>query len=309
MRRMQRRRMAWILVLAALAVASLGSEYLKRRREADVRATQQLLSALHQAEVRYHQAHGTYARLDTLHEAGESPVREGGRYRGYVYTSVAGSDDYAIVARPLRGEGECYTMNATGVLNLPPVPKAPTPEEALAKARARVQANPRDVRAWLDLVAQLRQMDRTQEALEAARRAARLDRKAAKSLLHETLLDRADALLEARQPQEALRLLRDPAVDTKDPSAQALLGDAYHALGQTNRAVAAYEKAIATQPFLARAWFGLAQIQEARGQRQEAMRSYLRVVDIGANAEIPDEWEQASMEALSRLSKETERKP
>ncbi|MBI3945410.1 MAG: tetratricopeptide repeat protein [Armatimonadetes bacterium] len=303
LRRLHRRRAAWLVVLAALAAAALGAEYRERRGAAEDAAARQLLGALHQAEQRHRAGQGAYARLDALRAAAQSPVGEGERRRGYVYTSAASADDYTIVARPTRGRGDSYTMDATGHLNHPPLPRQRTPEERLAEARQRARQRPDDARAWLDLVAVLRQMDRTAEALHAARRAARVDPPAARDLLHEAILDHADALLEARKPREALRLLREPAAtDRKDPSALALLGDAYRALGQTSRAADAYRQSIAAEPLLARAWFGLAQIQEARGQRQEAMSSYLRVISIGTDAAMPDEWKQTAMEALSRLS-------
>lgn len=300
-RRRQALRLGALAVVMALFVVP---QYQQWQRDRAERGARQVMLALHQAEQQHFDEHGGYARLDTLHQAGKSPVSEGARFRGYSYTSAAGRDDYTIVARPLWRGGPTYTLDSTGYYNRPArrLPKPPTPEQRLAEARRATEQHPSDAAAWVELAERLRQMGRADEALHAARRAAALDPKTASGVLCEALLDQSEALLAAGNAAAALPPLRE-VLRWREDDAQtlALLGDAYRALGQTEQALATYEKAVKREHTTARGWYGLARLREARGETEAAVNAYLRVISISEGADLPEEWLQTTWAALRRL--------
>ncbi|NLC58390.1 MAG: tetratricopeptide repeat protein [Armatimonadetes bacterium] len=304
-RALRRRRAGWLVLLVALFAAVAVPPYQQARREAQDRAARRLLLRLHQAQLEFHRQHHRYARLDQLQAAGLSPVGEGDRHQGFVYHSAAGTDTYTITARPLSPDGQPHTIDDSGLPDRPATAKRrrpPTPQERLAQARARAREQPNSAPAWIALAEALEAQNHPAEAVEAARRAARLDRQAGVEALYTALLARADALLRARQAAAALPLLKEAAaLRPKDADAPALLGDAYRLLGRDQEALRAYRQATKLGMTAARAWLGLGRLHEARGERAEAGRCYLRVINIGADAFVPDAWVNESWAALQRL--------
>ncbi len=299
----RRRRLATLAVALVILAGLLYPEYIRWRRAAYDQGAVELLRSLHKAEAQHYKRHGTYLPLDKLKAAGLSPMGEGDIFEGYSYTSTASEKGYTIVARPTWPEGQSYTLDTSGYLNRPaPQERAKTPEEKLALAREEARRAPQDAAAWVRLSEALAVTGRYAEALSAARRASSLNPTAARQALSDALVYRAGELLELKKPRTAIPLLTECIrLDENDADALALLGDAYQALGRDTEALQAYRKATQSGLSSARAWLGLAQMLEARGEVKEAAQAYLYVVDIGDETHAPDAWVHEASTALKRI--------
>lgn len=285
-RAQRRKRALFPVLLLALLIAIAHSYYRQAQRQTAETHARRLLHTLEFAENQYRQAHQSYASLDTLYNAGMSPVREGAERAGYTFRSRSGRDTYALTATP-RQAGWAPLHAASS-----PVTSKP----------ADAQATPNGAQTWLRRAHKHATTGNSLEALRAARKAAQLDRATAVSLLYDALVNRATALQRQGAAAQALPLLREAmTLGLNDPEAQAIIGDIYQRQGKQKAAERAYRQAIGIGAANARAWFGLAKLQEARGEKKEAAASYLRVIDIGAEAYARDEWITASWKALRRL--------
>jgi tetratricopeptide (TPR) repeat protein len=159
--------------------------------------------------------------------------------------------------------------------------------EAESEYQTAVALDPSDV-TW-SVLGQLYQAEgRQQEAIDAFERAAAL---AAKP--HGALLSLAQAYLQARRPQDALRALDEaaaslpaetPEENRRNFLAQVAAGKAvaWQSLGNLERAAASQEEAVRLAPERSELWSALAGIYELQGRQADAERARTRAAGPGS---------------------------
>jgi tetratricopeptide (TPR) repeat protein len=139
--------------------------------------------------------------------------------------------------------------------------------------RRAAQFNPRDPNVLMELAAMLQVTDRATEALEVLKQHAQLvpgD--------HHTLVEQGKCLTDLGRLDEAEAVLRQ-AVRVRDAAAEYNLGTVLDRQGRTDEARVRYERALAIDPFHARALNNLGVWFDRHGQGAEAIRTLERAID------------------------------
>jgi tetratricopeptide (TPR) repeat protein/tRNA A-37 threonylcarbamoyl transferase component Bud32 len=153
------------------------------------------------------------------------------------------------------------------------------PAEAVKALEEAVRLQPDFAWAWGELGQALEALGRSDEAAEAWQRAGQ----PAGQQQH-TILQQADQLLDANQPDLAARLLqRALAEDAESAPLWGRYGQALRRLGRIAEAVDAFSRAVELDPRAGWSWNGLGMAQSALRRLDSALESFQRAAMINPN--------------------------
>lgn len=202
------------------------------------------------------------------------------------------------------------TEEAVAVLEAAIAAKGDDQAGALADFQSATKADPQQVDSYVAVGIQLAAMDRREEALVAYGQALQLD-----PLNYEALTRRAALLYDLELWAEALAAYQAAAkAHPKDAGIQVALGDAFiDALGDDNRALAAYTQATRLDPQYLFGWWARAAALNRLGKHKAALEAYERAVLLdpvnalvlvgraGVRVQLDDEGALADLDAALKI--------